>query len=160
MNWRWDMRGEHREQRWSGDLRHGLGRGEEGAGGVDEDGLMGDVAVDGPPVVVVLPRAHRLPPRAPRLRDLRRRRRPEHPPCPLAAAHDPRRRCHRGSRAQPRSRHCHRCGEVYGGSPVPGSGGGGAVAVPSARACLRSGVGGECWVVWRWDVAERAWGGL
>jgi hypothetical protein len=46
-------------------LRHGLGGGEERAGGVDEDCLVRDVAVDGPPVVVVLPRAHGLPPRDP-----------------------------------------------------------------------------------------------
>jgi hypothetical protein len=68
------------------DLRHGLGGGEQRAGGVDEDGLVRDVAVHGAAVVVVLPRAQELPPSSPRARARGHlRRRPERPPLTAAA---------------------------------------------------------------------------
>jgi hypothetical protein len=80
------------------DLRHGLGWGEQRAGGVDEDGLVRDVAVHGPAVVVVLPRPHGLPPGG--RGHLRRR--------PEAAGARGERRLQPGGggrRAQPRHRH-------------------------------------------------------
>lgn len=100
-----------RESRASGaDLGHGFGGGEQRAGGVDEDGLMRDVAVDGPPVVVVLPRPHELPPRGPWPRGRGHlRRRPERPPL---SAGERRRQPGGGRRAQPRHRHCLRGGEM------------------------------------------------
>jgi hypothetical protein len=88
------------------DLRHGLGGGEQRSGGVDEDGLVRDAAVDGAAVVVVLPRPHRLPARGPG----GRRRRGRRHQTPLATG---KRGPERGRRRAQR-RHCCRGGRGGG----------------------------------------------